>query len=87
MKNKIVLEFESKRWYRVVKSLYIIVFILLMTVANLAIILFSLDDNTFYFWPFIITNAIIVFGMGIFEGLFWYIVRGKWGYPKNATTD
>jgi hypothetical protein len=77
MKNKIIREYENKRWYRVFKSLYVFLFAATLILAN--VILF----DEFDFWTFVITNAVIVFFFGATEGLFWYIARGKWGYPKE----
>lgn len=77
MKNKTVVEYESKRWYRVLKSLYIALFAITLLIANLILL------DSFEFLYFLITNVIIVFVFGTIEGLFWYIARGKWGYPKD----
>lgn len=81
MKNKVIAEYEDKRWYRVVKSLYVFFFGLFLLIANTALY-YSFD-----FGSFVITNVVIVFSMGAVEGLFWYIVRGKWGYPKNEEVN
>jgi hypothetical protein len=84
MKSKIASKYEEKRWYRIVKTLYIILFVLLLVIANFIIwISASNDSSGDYLLPFVITNAVVIFGMGTLEGLFWYIVRGKWGYPKD----
>ncbi len=79
MKNKIVSEYENKRWYRVVKSIYIFFFALALLLGNIA----CLVDGASPFWVFVVTNLAIIFIFGTIEGLFWYIARGKWGYPKN----
>lgn len=80
MKNKTVVEYENKRWYRILKVLYIFFFILILVIYN-----FGFEAIYFYdgAWPFIIGNLIIIFAMGTIEGLFWYIARGEWGYPKD----
>ena len=83
MKNKIVLDFESKKWYRVVKSIYIIFFVFAILWGNMA----CLVDGSSPVWVFIVTNLSIIFIMGGIEGLFWYIVNGKWGYPKEIEYD
>lgn len=77
MKNKIALEYEGKRWYRVLKAFYIALFALTLLIANIIVF----DD--FEVPYFLITNVIIIFVFGTIEGLFWYIARGKWGYPKE----
>lgn len=79
MKNKIALEYEKKMWYRITKSFYIFMFVILLVGFNCI----SFFDGKFYFSDFLIGNVVIVLGMGILEGLFWYIVNGKWGYPKD----
>ncbi len=79
MKNKIASKYEKKAWYRVVKSVYIIVFAVAILIGNLA----CLVDGASPLWVFIVTNLSIIFIMGAMEGLFWYIVNGKWGYPKD----
>ncbi len=87
MKSKVASKYEDKRWYRVVKSIYVMVFVLLLAFANFVLYLSASGSDENYFWPFVITNAVIIFGMGTAEGLFWYIVRGKWGYPKDESLD
>lgn len=78
MKNIIVAKYEKEKWYRAIKSLYIFFFAATMLVANF--IAFATSAG---FWSFVITNAVVIFSFGTVEGLFWYIVRGKWGYPKD----
>lgn len=80
MKSKIALEYEKKVWYRIVKSLYIFVFIIFMLFYN--VIVFDSFDE-FGIEGLIVGNLAIIFGMGTIEGLFWYITIGKWGYPKD----
>lgn len=77
MKNVIVSEYENKRWYRIAKLIYIALFIIILVIANLIVF------DGFEFWTFIITNLVIISFFGIIEGSFWYIARGKWGYPKD----
>jgi hypothetical protein len=83
MKNKIISTYEKKTWYRVVKSIYIIAFAVALLFGNLA----CLIDGGSPVWVFIVTNLSIVFVMGAIEGLFWYIVNGKWGYPKDSEQE
>ena len=82
MKNKIIADYESKRWYRVFKSVYIFFFAITLVLAN-----YILFDIGLSFWNFVVTNAVIVFFFGTIEGLFWYVARGKWGYPKDEESD
>ena len=77
MKNATVSKYENKTWYRITKVIYIALFAIVLIVANLIVF------DSFEFWTFIITNLVIIFLFGIIEGVFWYIVRGKWGYPKD----
>ncbi len=79
MKSKIVSQYEKKRWYRGVKSFYVFVFATLLIGFNYI----SVFDGKFYLNDFLIGNIVIIFGMGAIEGLFWYVVNGKWGYPKD----
>ncbi|MCX6790161.1 MAG: hypothetical protein NTV60_01385 [Candidatus Kaiserbacteria bacterium] len=80
MKNVIVSEYESKRWYRLIKTFYIFFFVFALLWGNIA----CLVDGGSPPWVFVVTNLGIIFTMGTIEGLFWYIVRGKWGYPKDT---
>lgn len=80
MKNKIASEYEKKVWYRIMKSIYIFLFIIFILFFNMVVI-DSFDE--FGIGGLIIGNLVIIFGMGIVEGLFWYITTGKWGYPKD----
>ncbi len=83
MKNKIISKYENMKWYRVVKSIYIIFFALAILWGNMA----CLVDGGSPAWVFIVTNLSIIFIMGGIEGLFWYIVNGKWGYPKDEESE
>jgi hypothetical protein len=78
--NKTLLQYEKKRWYRIVKSMYLSLFVLIFAIYNLVIV--SEVKEGFFLW-FISGNAIIIFAMGISEGLFWYIATGKWGKPSG----
>jgi hypothetical protein len=60
------------------KSVYFFFFALTLILANY--ILFDIGPSL---WDFVVTNAVIVFFFGTIEGLFWYVARGKWGYPKD----
>lgn len=84
MKNKIASKYEKKMWYRVMKSIYISLFVIFFSVYNLVIFSEYSEDRTSMF---IIGNLIIIFAMGTMEGLFWYIVNGKWGYPKDLKSE
>jgi len=81
VKNKIICEYENKTWYRVVKTLYVVLFVLVLVIYNIGFQALEFNDGIF---PFIIGNLIIICAMGMLEGLFWYITRGKWGYPKDT---